>query len=187
MKAWIQKQRIMRRYNQSAHVYDTQYSEEQAAKFKTVMQNLQLPYESRVLDVGCGTGLILNHLMERAEFTVCIDFSRGLLQETRKKARYNPHVFMVLADADNLPFAENVFDVILAITLLQNMPNPRATLDEMKSVSKRTAQIVATGLKKRFAKEDFAEMLKGAGLTIDVLKPDEMNREYVCVCHKNRR
>jgi ubiquinone/menaquinone biosynthesis C-methylase UbiE len=177
----------MRRYNQSAHVYDIQYSEEQAAKFKAVMQNLQPPYKSRVLDVGCGTGLILNRLVERAEFIVGVDFSRGLLQEVRKKARSHPHVFLVLADADNMPFADHVFDVVLAITLLQNMPNPPATLDEIKRVSSQTAPIVLTGLKKRFAEEDFAEILKAANLTIDTLKPDEKNREYVCVCRKTRR
>jgi len=177
----------MRRYNQSAHVYDTQYFEEQEAKFKTVMQDLRLPHKSCVLDVGCGTGLITNRLVERAEFIVGVDFSRGLLQEARKKARSHEHVFLALADADNLPFADHVFDVVLAITLLQNMPNPRSTLDEIKRVSKQTAPIVITGLKKRFAEEDFAEMLKGADLTIDTLKPDDKNREYVCVCRKVRR
>jgi len=176
----------MRRYNQSAHAYDTQYSEEQEAKFKTVMQNLRLPHKSRVLDVGCGTGLILNHLVEGAELIVGVDVSRGLLQEARKKARSH-NVLLVLADADNMPFADHVFDVVLAITLLQNMPNPRSTLDEVKRVSKQTGPIVVTGLKKQFAKEDFAEMLNCADLTIGTLKLDDKNREYVCVCRRVQR
>ncbi len=187
MAAWSKKRRIMHRYNQSAHVYDTQYSEEQEAKFKTVMQNLRLPQKSRVLDVGCGTGLIIDHLVGRVEFTVGVDVSRGLLQEARKKARSHRHVSLVLADADNMPFADRIFGAVLAITLLQNMPNPGATLDEIKRVSKQTAPIVVTGLKKRFAKEDFAEMLNYAGLTIDTLKPDDKNREHVCICRKVRR
>jgi ubiquinone/menaquinone biosynthesis C-methylase UbiE len=184
MTAWSQKRQTMRRYNQSAHVYDTQYSEEQAVKFKTVMQGLRLSHKSRILDLGCGTGLILDHLVGRAELTVGVDISRGLLEEARKKARPYLHVLLVLADADNLPFVDHVFNAVLAITLLQNMPNPRATLDEIKRVSKQTASIVVTGLKKRFTKDDFAEMMKRADLTIDTLKLDEKNREYVCVCRK---
>lgn len=176
----------MRRYNQSAHVYDAQYSEEQETKFKTVMNDLRLPHKSRVLDVGYGTGLILNHLVEKAKLIVGVDFSRGLLEEARKKARLND-VLLVLADADNLPFADHVFDAVLAITLLQNMPDPNVTLSEIKRVGRQTAPIVVTGLKKRFAGEDFAEMLKRADLTIGTLKPDDMNREYVCVCRKTRR
>lgn len=177
----------MRRYDQSAHVYDTQYFEEQEAKFNTVLHSLRLPHKSRVVDVGCGTGLITNRLVERAELIVGVDFSRRLLQEARKKARSHQRVFLVLADADNLPFADHVFDMVLAITLLQNMPNPRSTLDEINRISKQTAPIVVTGLKKRFAEEDFAEMLKDADLTIDALKPDDKNREYVCICRKVRR
>ena len=187
MNAWSQKRRIMRRYNQSAHVYDTQYSGEQEAKFKTVMQNLRLPQKSRVLDVGCGTGLILNHLAGRVEFIVGIDISRGLLQEARRRARPHRYVSLVLADADNMPFADQVFGAVLAITLLQNMPNPRTTLDEIKRVSEQAATIVVTGLKKRFTEEDFAEMLNHADLTTSTLKPDEKNREYVCVCRRVRR
>jgi hypothetical protein len=49
------------------------------------------------------------------------------------------------------------------------MPNPPATLDEIKRVSSQTAPIVLTVLKKRFAEEDFAEILKAANLTIDTL------------------
>lgn len=177
----------MRRYNQSAHVYDIQYSEEQEAKFKTVIQHLRLPHKSRVLDAGSGTGLIINHLADKVETVVGVDVSRGLLQEARKKARSRQHVLSVLADVDNLPFADRVFDAVLAITLLQNMPDPRSTLDEIKRVSKQMAPIVVTGLKKQFAEEDFAEMLNCADLTIGTLKPDEKNREYVCICRKARR
>ena len=177
----------MRRYNQSARVYDAQYSEEQDAKFRTVVQNLRLPHKSRILDVGCGTGLIFSHLVEKAELIVGVDFSRGLLEEARKKARLHQHVLLVTADADNLPFVNSVFDVVLAITVLQNTPNPDVALDEIKRVSEQTAPIVVTGLKKRFAKKDFVEMLKGADLRIGTLEIDDKNREYVCVCRKTRR
>jgi len=177
----------MHRYNQSAPVYDTQYSEEQEAKIKTIVQNLRLQPKSIVLDVGCGTGLLIKHLMDKAEFLVGTDISRGLLQEARKEAQFHRHVSLVLADADNVPFPEEIFDAVLAVTLLQNMPNPAVTLNEIKRVSKQTASIVVTGLRKRFAQEDFVEMLKRADLRVDTLELDERNRECVCVCRKVRR
>lgn len=174
----------MRRYNQSARVYDTQYSEEQAEKFKIVVKSLRLPHKSQVLDLGFGTGLVLDHLIEKAELIIGVDFSRGLLEEARKKARPYQHVLLALADADNLPFVNHVFDAVLAITLLQNMPDPNTTLEEIKRVSKQGAPIVVTGLKKQFDEEGFAEMLKRADLTIGTLKLDDKNREYVSICRK---
>lgn len=177
----------MHRYNHSAHVYNAQYSEEQEAKIKTIMQNLRLQPKSNALDVGCGTGLLIKQLVDRAEFIVGTDISRGLLQEARKKAQFHQHVSLVLADADNMPFPEQIFDAVFAVTLLQNVPDPAVTLNEIKRVSKQTASIAATGLKKRFAQEDFVEMLKRADLRVDTVELDEKNREYVCVCRKVRR
>ena len=177
----------MRRYSQSAQVYDTRYFEEQEAKIKTIMQNLRMPQDSRVLDAGCGTGLLIKHLASRSRFLVGVDFSRGLLQEAVKKARLCQNVALLLADADNMPFREQIFDAVFGITLLQNVPNPKATLTEVMRVSKQNAAIAVTGLRKRFTLKDFAKALNHAGLRVDKMKQDEMNREYVCICRKVRR
>jgi ubiquinone/menaquinone biosynthesis C-methylase UbiE len=187
MSAWNSKRRVMRRYNQSARVYDTQYFEEQEAKIKTIMQNLHMPLDSIVLDAGCGTGLLIKHLANKTDFVVGLDISRGLLQKAIKKAQAYQNVALVMADADNMPFPNRTFGTVFAVTLLQNMPNPRVNLEEIVRVSKPTAWIAVTGLKKRFSRDDFTMTLKQAGLLVDALKLDEGNREYVCLCHKARR
>jgi len=151
------------------------------------MQNLRLLQDSRVLDAGCGTGLLIKHLANRSKFFVGVDISRGLLREAGKKARLCQNVALVLADVDNMPLRERIFGAAFAVTLLQNVPNPNVTLAEIMRVSKHTAPIVVTGLRKRFTLKDFVETLNHAGLRVDKLKLDEMNREYMCICRKVRR
>jgi ubiquinone/menaquinone biosynthesis C-methylase UbiE len=185
MQAWNQKRRIMRRYNQSARVYDTQYLDEQGTKITTIMQNVHMPQGNRILDAGCGTGLLFRNVVDRADFILGIDISRGLVQEAIKKARSYRNAALVLADADNMPLRDESFDTILAVTLLQNMPIPSATLTELKRVAKQTASIVVTGLKKHFTQEGFLRMLRDADLTVDVLKLDDMGRDYISICHKH--
>src|SRR3990170_6677080 len=116
MSEWSKKRRVMRRYDQSAKVYDAQYCEEQDAKIRTAMGNLTLNRDSIVLDAGCGTGLLFERVAEKIRFTVGIDLSRGLLKEAKKKARGYKNIALVLADADNTPFANHTFDVVFAIT-----------------------------------------------------------------------
>jgi len=174
----------MRRYNQSAKVYDTQYSEEQEAKIKTIMKNLRLAQNVIVLDAGCGTGVLIKHIAEKSRFFVGVDVSRGLLREARKKAQPHKSASLVLADVDNMPFPKQVFGAVLAITLLQNTPDPQTTLTEVERVSEQAAPIVVTGLRKRFIRKDFLRMLRRAGLRVEMLKLDEKNREYVCICKK---
>jgi ubiquinone/menaquinone biosynthesis C-methylase UbiE len=184
MATWNQKRRTMRRYNQSAHVYDTQYSEEQEAKITTIEQNLRLKNNKAVLDLGCGSGLLIKHFADRTKLYVGADISTKLLKCARRKAKPRLNLALILADADNLPFPGQTFDAVFAVTLLQNMPHPNTTLAEINRVSKVRASLVITGLRKQFTQGGFVERLQQANMKIDVLKLDEGNREYVCICHK---
>jgi ubiquinone/menaquinone biosynthesis C-methylase UbiE len=177
----------MRRYNQSAHVYDTQYLEEQDAKITTAKQNLRQKDHSVVLDLGCGTGLLIKHFANTTKFYIGADISRELLKYARRKAKLFPNSTLVLADADNLPFPNQTFDAVFAVTLLQNMPAPHATLAEINRVTTAKASIIVTGLRKRFTQQEIVKKLQQANMEIETLKLDEGNREYVCICHKTRR
>src|SRR3990170_863769 len=108
------------------------------------------------------------------------------LKKAREKAQHYQNVALVLADADNQPFPQHTFDAAFAVTLLQNTPSPKATLTEIQRVSKQNAMIAVTGLRKKFTQNGFLELLNQAGLTIDSLKQDKHNREYVGTCHKTQ-
>jgi malonyl-CoA O-methyltransferase len=177
----------MRRYNQSAHAYDTQYSEEQEAKITTIKQNLNLKDNSVALDLGCGTGILIKHFANKTKSYIGVDSSRELLKYAKRKAKSFPNSTLVLADADNLPFPDQTFDTVFAVTLLQNMPAPNSTLTEVNRISKTKASIIITGLRKRFTQEELVKQLQQTNLEIETLKLDEGNREYVCTCHKIRR
>jgi len=172
----------MRHYDQSAKIYNAQYCEEQKAKIEAAMDNLTLEKKGLVLDLGCGTGLLFARISEKTEFTIGTDISEGILKEAKKKTIQHKNVALILADADNTPFRSRVFDTVFAITLLQNTPNPVATLDEIKRVAKSHASIVVTGLRKAFNEQRFVKLLKQAKLNAAVLRLDRQKREYVAVC-----
>jgi len=184
MSAWNQKRRTMRRYNQSAHAYDTQYSEEQEAKIAAIKQHLSLKNNNTVLDLGCGTGLLIKHFADKTKLYIGVDISRELLKHAKKKASPFLNATLLQADADNLPIPNEAFDAVFAVTLLQNMPHPDSTLAEIVRVSKTKASIIVTGLRKRFTQEEFMAELQQTNLKTETLKMDEDNREYVCICHK---
>jgi len=187
MSGWNKKRKVMRHYDQSAKVYDALYREEQEAKIKTGIANVTLNPNSLILDAGCGTGLLFEHTAYKVKFLVGTDISRGLFKEAKKKARLHQNVGLVLADADHTPFPNQAFDVVFAFTLLQNTPSPQATLDEIKRVSKSTAKIVVTGLRRVFTEKGFVEMIEGTNLRVETLKLDEQSRDYVCVCTRISR
>ena len=184
MDIWDRKRRLMRRYDQSARAYDNQYRQEQEAKITAATDNMTVTSESVILDVGCGTGLLFSHIVKKAQLIVGTDISRALLSEAKKKAKTYGNIMLVQSDFDNLPFRDEDFDFIFAVTVVQNAPSPQVTLNEVRRVSKSNAKIVVTGLKKSFTEEEFVHTLEEANLRVESIRSDEDLKDYICLCRK---
>jgi ubiquinone/menaquinone biosynthesis C-methylase UbiE len=183
MTAWAKKRKVMHRYDLTAQMYDMRYENEQKAKIKTALENIKTERLGSVLDVGCGTGILFEDVDERADTILAIDVSRNTLirakerQQTTEKAT----VHLVRADADNMPLKNRAFNSIFAVTVLQNVPDPKKTLKEMKRTAKDNAVFVVTGLKKVFTRKRFQQILKDAHLKVQTMEDDDL-KCYVAVC-----
>lgn len=183
MNGWNKKRGVKHCYNLTAHIYDMQYAEEQIAKIEAALEGLKTDNYSLVLDAGCGTGLLFSYVADKAETTVGLDISRKILLQAKQRAKNFQGSCLILADADNMPLSGNIFSHVFAITLIQNMPDPAKTLNEIRRVAKNDAVFVITGMKKAFTREEFERLLHGAGFNVIALK-DEGLKCYVTVCTK---
>jgi demethylmenaquinone methyltransferase/2-methoxy-6-polyprenyl-1,4-benzoquinol methylase len=182
MSGWAKKRKIMQRYDAAAHLYDMRYSEEQTAKIKAALESVRIKDHSSVLDVGCGTGILFQYVIRGAADIVGLDISRKNLIRAKERAKNSTNVHLLWADADNMPIKNNAFDNVFAVTLLQNMPNPRRTLNEIKRVSQADSIFVITGLKKSFSSKSFKTVLKEAGFEILSLMDEYNLKCYVAAC-----
>jgi ubiquinone/menaquinone biosynthesis C-methylase UbiE len=181
MNTWKQKRSVMRRYNLTAQIYDARYCEEQEAKYKTALDKLSLD-AGVILDVGCGSGLFFRHVADDAKLVVGIDVSGALLKLAKERAKNYQNVHLVLADADNLPFKQEVFTYVFAFTVLQNMPNPAKTLRGFKIVALRDAFFVVSGLKAAVSLEVFGQYLDAAGFKVVSIVTDDTLRCHIAIC-----
>lgn len=173
----------MRRYDITADIYDLRYEQEQIEKYAAAMDSLKKKRFGHVLDVGCGTGLLFDHI-ERAESIVGIDISRKTLLRAKMRAVDRPSIHLIRADADSMPVNTGIFSHAFAVTVIQNSPNPVRTLNEIVRVSKDNALVVITGLKRIFSREAFESLLLKAGLYVKALKDEEGLKCYVAICRK---
>lgn len=183
MSGWHKKRRIMICYDTTASIYDRRYAEEQAAKVEAALKNVRTQKGELILDVGCGTGLLFDHVANETDGIVGLDFSKKCLLQAKERTRNKSlrNVQLILADADNMPFHNEVFNTVFAMTILQNMPSPSETLAEIKRVSRNDALFVVSGMKKIFTKESFVRLLKNSQLNTLMLE-DEKLKCYVAVC-----
>jgi ubiquinone/menaquinone biosynthesis C-methylase UbiE len=182
MREWKEKRGTMRHYDQQATIYDVQYLGEQNAKIEDALSNTELKPNEIVLDLGCGTGFLFQHIDKSIRLLVGLDISSNVLREAKKRIKDLSTIALIRADADNTPFPDRIFDRVFAITLLQNMPDPIKTISEMKRVGKPQAIFVITGLKKRFTQESFVNLLKAARLKVSALGSDQRLKGHVAVC-----
>jgi ubiquinone/menaquinone biosynthesis C-methylase UbiE len=182
MREWKEKRGTMRHYDQQAAIYDVQYVGEQDAKIEDILNSMKLGSNEFVLDLGCGTGFLFQHIAKRVGLLVGIELSSEALRESKKHTKNMPNIVLVRADADYTPFPDRIFDKVFAITLLQNMPDPMKTITEMKRIGKPQAIFAVTGLKKKFTQESFFDILKKARLKVSALESDERLKGHVAVC-----
>jgi len=95
----------------------------------------------KILDLAAGTGSSSEPLARAGADVIPADFSDGML-EAGRKAR--PHLPFTKADALNLPFADNEFDVATISFGLRNTADISKALAEMWRVVKPGGRIVIT-------------------------------------------
>jgi ubiquinone/menaquinone biosynthesis C-methylase UbiE len=83
----------------------------------------------RVLDLGCGTGVHLDQL--RSAWAVGLDYSAQMLELARRRlGGTTRRAKLVLGDAGHLPFADQSFDGIVCMGLLDYLAMPERALAE---------------------------------------------------------
>lgn len=185
---WRIKRKIARHYDKIARIYNALYGYEQNLKIKEILRNVSVELNDAILDVGCGTGLLFEHIADLSGLIVGVDISIGVLRRAKNliKRKRLDNVHLIRADADFLPFKSHIFDKVFAITLLQNMPDPQLTIKEMLRVAKETSEIVLTGLKKAFARERFSRILMEAGLPFFMVDTEERVKCHIAICRMER-
>jgi ubiquinone/menaquinone biosynthesis C-methylase UbiE len=100
-----------------------------------------VPRGGRVLEVGCGSGVVLRDLaamVGRRGEAVGVDPSRTILDAARRLSRRAPGGRITLRHADgaHLPWSSDRFDAALAITVILHVAEPLSVVREMARVTR---------------------------------------------------
>lgn len=153
-------------YDEIAGGYDELHSEEQLAKLRLIAEHLDVRKEAMLLDVGCGTGL-------SARIFGCqitgIDPSEELLKQCPFPAKK--------ACAEKIPFPDNYFDIVIAVTCIHNFNDIEKGLREIRRVGKN--RFALTVLKKSSKKGFIVNKIQSLFLILECL---EQQRDLILLC-----
>lgn len=111
--------------------------------FDWYWEHLDLPATARILEIGCGTGMLWRENRARIPATWQItlsDFSFGMIETTRAA---NVVADYLQSDAQAIPFRDHYFDAVIANHMLYHVPNVARTLTEIRRVLKPTGKFYA--------------------------------------------
>lgn len=91
-----------------------------------------------VLEVGCGTGLVLQRLATFAARAQGIDLSPGMLEKARARG-----LDVTEGSATELPFESDSFDVTCSFKVLAHIPDIESALSEMARVTRPGGMVLA--------------------------------------------
>ena len=158
-------------YDAIAPGYNQLYKEEQERKLRLIVQHANITPEQKLLDVGCGTAFSFDLFPCQC---TGVEPSAGLISESKHKER------IVQASAENLPFADDFFDVVVCVTAMHNFSDLERALKEMARVGKD--QWIFSLLKKSYLCDRMAASIRKC---FQVYREIDEGRDLLLFCKKS--
>lgn len=133
-KERLHKESYLKHYSQK--LTDAYRQRKSLSDFYWSTLNETLSEPMLVLDAGAGEKSMLQLFRERPIVTVGLDLS---LDDLKKNSRLTHRV---CADAQELPFRQGCFDLIVSQWLLEHLPSPRLLLSETYRVLRNRGHLI---------------------------------------------
>jgi ubiquinone/menaquinone biosynthesis C-methylase UbiE len=100
-----------------------------------LLSKLDLGSLTRALEIGCGAGFVAAHLGTSHELTVVgTDVDPEQIEIAKTYHHENEQLTFIEADATELPFADNEFDMVLSFHVLHHIGDWQRALEEISRV-----------------------------------------------------
>lgn len=161
------KNKIQKRYDRIAPIYDLFANPMEAMALKKWRLEVMQELGGKVLEVGVGTGKNIEYYPTEIDITA-IDFSEMMLDRARNRAeKLGREVEFINMDVEDMDFLDNTFDTVFTTCVFCSVPNPIKGLREIGRVCKPDGKIVMI--------EHVRSEQKFLGPIMDLLNPLTVN------------
>ena len=140
---------VVRFFDARARKYNREYDDETPAGYalrirrEKVMRLFDQP-GGRVLDVGCGPGIMAAETIKRGCDFWGIDPSSGMISICRDRLADEPRAHFIAGDAISLPFANGFFDSVICMGVIDALRDRTQAVREMLRVLRPGGTLLLT-------------------------------------------
>ena len=108
-----------------------------------ILSNAPQKKKLRILDIGTGPGFFAIILAQKGHQVTAVDISADMLEQAKENARhYGADVQFQLLNAQNLPFSDNAFDLVISRDVTWTLQEPEEMLQEWNRVTKPGGRVL---------------------------------------------
>jgi SAM-dependent methyltransferase len=108
--------------------------------FETALDAVGVARGTRLLDAGCGAGLVLRLAADRGADVSGLDATEALLAHVRERVPAAP---VAHGDLESLPYADDAFDVVTGFNSFQYATRPAGAVREATRVTRAGGRVLA--------------------------------------------
>jgi ubiquinone/menaquinone biosynthesis C-methylase UbiE len=167
-------------FDRHAACWDEQYNHNVASQIEELVQRFDLQPGKTVLDVGCGTGVLLPHLLKKVKdkgLLFALDFSWSMIIKAKKnKAKMGIH--FINAQVEALPIKDHTIDYVTCLDTFAHVSDQKKAVGEMSRALKKGGQLF---IAHTLGKKELAEYHRLAGVEVehDTIPEDDKLREMM--------
>jgi len=97
-------------------------------RFALEMVEAAMPPSSRILEAGCGAGVMAAKLIKRGYAVWGIDLAEPMIRHARQLCESDP---FGVGDIEHIPFPDNTFDVVVSLGVIEYLESDEQALREV--------------------------------------------------------
>ncbi len=107
-----------------------------------VKQFIGCGHPESALDAGCGRGMYTRVLLKRAANVTALDFDPNHIAALKRRLGHLPNLSLQVGSADNMPFKDEQFDLVIHCEVLEHIPDDKKTVSELWRVLKPGGRLI---------------------------------------------
>lgn len=138
------KEPAQKEFSQLAKKYDKRWSFYIQVSLQETLKRLNIKPGYKIIDVGCGTGVLLETLAEKYPTVELagIDPTPEMLSIAR--GRLQQSVQLKQAWAEELPFEDELFDIVISCNVFHYLRNPNIAIQEGQRILRPNGVFIVT-------------------------------------------
>jgi ubiquinone/menaquinone biosynthesis C-methylase UbiE len=142
------KDAVQKQFNQVAANYSVSSVHARGVDLPEMLKAAQPQGNEQVLDAGCGTGHTALTFAPHVAQVTAVDFSVNMLQQGELLAaeRGLTNIKFQRADVEQLPFADQTFDLVVSRYSAHHWPHPQRALREFARVLRPGGRLVLSDI-----------------------------------------